>query len=90
MMVVARFLGKRPAALNMVVISLCTLGAGILLDRFYLKVEVSATATMGTAKELLSGDLKVFLWFYCFFLCYTKFSSGKRDAVIQIATKIKG
>ncbi|MCO5382091.1 MAG: hypothetical protein NHB15_08375 [Methanosarcina barkeri] len=55
MMVVARFLGKRPAALNMVVISLCTLGAGTLLDRFHLKIGVSTTATMGTAKELLSG-----------------------------------
>lgn len=57
---VARFLGKRSAALYIGVISLCALGAGILLDWFYLKLGVSATATVGTAKELLPEDLKVF------------------------------
>ncbi len=57
---VARFLGKRSAALYLGVISLCALGAGILLDWFYLKLGVSATATVGTAKELLPEDLKVF------------------------------
>ena len=56
---VARFLGKRSAALYVGVISLCALGAGVLLDWLYLKLGISATATLGTAKELLPEDLKV-------------------------------
>lgn len=56
---VARFLGKRSAALYVGVISLCALGAGVLLDWLYLKLGISATATLGTAKELLPEDLKI-------------------------------
>ncbi|MGB9939921.1 SO_0444 family Cu/Zn efflux transporter [Methanosarcina sp.] len=56
---VARFLGKRSAALYLGVISLCALGAGLLLDWFYLKLGISAIATVGTAKELLPEDLKL-------------------------------
>lgn len=55
---VARFLGKRSAALYLGVISLCALGAGFLLDWFYLKLGINAVATVGTAKELLPEDLK--------------------------------
>jgi uncharacterized protein len=56
---VARFLGKRSAALYLGVISLCALGAGFLLDWLYLKLGISAVATVGTAKELLPEDLKL-------------------------------
>ena len=56
---VARFLGKRSAALYVGVISLCALGSGILLDWIYLKLGISVSATLGTAKELLPEDLKV-------------------------------
>lgn len=56
---VARFLGKRSAALYLGVISLCALGAGFMLDWFYLKLGISAVATVGTAKELLPEDLKL-------------------------------
>jgi len=56
---VARFLGKRSAVLYVGVISLCALGAGVLLDWLYLKLGISATATLGTAKEFLPEDLKV-------------------------------
>ncbi|RXA18228.1 permease [Methanosarcina sp. MSH10X1] len=56
---VARFLGKRSAALYLGVISLCALGAGFLLDWFYLKLGINAVATVGTAKELLPEDLKL-------------------------------
>jgi uncharacterized membrane protein YraQ (UPF0718 family) len=56
---VARFLGKRSAALCVGVISLCALGSGILLDWIYLKLGVSVSATLGTAIELLLEDLKV-------------------------------
>jgi hypothetical protein len=56
---VARFLGKRSAALYLGMISLCALGAGFLLDWFYLKLGISAIATVGTAKELLPEDLKL-------------------------------
>ncbi len=56
---VARFLGKRSAALYLGMISLCSLGAGFLLDWFYLKLGISAVATVGTAKELLPEDLKL-------------------------------
>jgi hypothetical protein len=56
---VARFLGKRYAALHVGMNSLCALGAGILLDRIYLRMGISTSATLGTAKELLPEDLKV-------------------------------
>lgn len=56
---VARFLGKRSAALYLGVISLCALGAGFVLDWFYLKLGISAAATVGTAKELLPEDMKL-------------------------------
>jgi len=56
---VARFLGKRSAALYLGVISLCALGAGILLDWLYLKLGVSATATLGSAGELLPEGIKI-------------------------------
>ena len=56
---VARFLGKRSAALYLGVISLCALGAGILLDWLYLKLGVSATATLGSAGELLPESIKI-------------------------------
>lgn len=56
---VARFLGKRSAALYLGIISLCALGAGLILDWFYLKLGISAVATVGTAKELLPEDLKL-------------------------------
>jgi uncharacterized membrane protein YraQ (UPF0718 family) len=56
---VARFLGKRSAALYIGVISLCALGAGILLDWLYLKLGINATATLGSAEELLPESIKV-------------------------------
>ncbi len=56
---VVRFLGKRSAALYLGVISLCALGAGILLDWLYLKLGVSATATLGNAGELLPEGIKI-------------------------------
>lgn len=55
---VARFLGKRSAALYVGVISLCALGAGILLDWLYFKLGISATATLGSAEELLPDSIK--------------------------------
>lgn len=61
---VARFLGKRSAALYLGVISLCALGAGFLLDWFYLKLGINAVATVGTAKELLPEDLKLGFAFF--------------------------
>lgn len=61
---VARFLGKRSAALYLGVISLCALGAGFLLDWFYLKFGINAVATVGTAKELLPEDLKLGFAFF--------------------------
>jgi hypothetical protein len=56
---VARFLGKRSAALYLGVISLCALGAGLLLDWLYIQLGINATATLGTAKELLPEDLRI-------------------------------
>jgi len=56
---VARFLGKRSAALYLGVISLCALGAGILLDFLYLKLGISATATLGSAGEMLPESVKL-------------------------------
>lgn len=56
---VARFLGKRSAALYVGVISLCAIGAGILLDWLYFKMGISATATLGSAEELLPESIKL-------------------------------
>ena len=56
---VVRFLGKRSAALYLGVISLCALGAGILLDWLYLTLGISATATLGSAGELLPEGIKI-------------------------------
>ncbi|AKB34257.1 Transporter [Methanosarcina siciliae HI350] len=56
---VVRFLGKRSAALYLGVISLCALGAGILLDWLYLNLGVSATSTLGSAGELLPEGIKI-------------------------------
>lgn len=55
---VARFLGKRSAALYVGVISICALGAGILLDWLYLTLGISATSTLGSAEELLPESIK--------------------------------
>lgn len=74
---VARFLGKRSAALYLGVISLCALGAGFLLDWFYLKLGISAVATMGTAKELLPEDLK--LGFAVFLLPLLLYGTFRRE-----------
>ena len=56
---VARYLGKRSAALYVGVISLCALGAGILLNWLYLKLGMSATATIRSAEELLPESIKM-------------------------------
>lgn len=56
---VVRFLGKRSAALYLGVISLCALGAGVLLDWLYLTLGVSATATLGSAGEILPEGIKI-------------------------------
>ncbi len=48
---VARFPGKRSAVLYAGVIYLCALGAGFLLDWVYLKLGISATASIRTAKK---------------------------------------
>jgi uncharacterized membrane protein YraQ (UPF0718 family) len=75
---VARFLGKRSAALYLGMISLCALGAGFLLDWFYLKFGISAVATVGTAKELLPEDLKLgFAVFLFLLMLYGMFRSEK-------------
>lgn len=56
---VARFLGKRSAVLYVGVISLCAIGAGILLDWLYFKLGISVTATLGSAEELLPESIKL-------------------------------
>ena len=55
---VTRFLGKRSAILYLGVISFCALGAGIILDWLYLKLGISATATLGRAGEILPEGVK--------------------------------
>ena len=75
---VARFLGKRSAALYLGVISLCALGAGFVLDWFYLKLGISAAATVGTAKELLPEDMKLgFAFLLLPLMLYGAFRSEK-------------
>lgn len=75
---VAHFLGKRSAALYLGMISFCALGAGLLLDWFYLKLGINAVATLGTAKELLPEDLKLgFAVFLLPLMLYGIFRSEK-------------
>ncbi len=75
---VARFLGKRSATLYLATISICAIGAGFLLDWLYLKLGISAVATVGTAKELLPEDLKLGLALVLLpFMLYGIFRSEK-------------
>lgn len=55
---VARFLGKRSAVLYLAVISLCALGSGLFLDYIYLKMGISASATIGSAAQVLPESVK--------------------------------
>lgn len=57
---VTRFPGRSSATLYKGMIYLSPL-AGILLDWIYLRMGISASATLGTAKELFPEDLKVIL-----------------------------
>ncbi|MCC4768855.1 SO_0444 family Cu/Zn efflux transporter [Methanosarcina sp. DH2] len=76
---VARFLGKRSAALYLGVISICALGAGILLDWLYLKLGISATATLGSAGELLPESIKIgFAVFLLPLMLYGIFRRGQK------------
>jgi uncharacterized membrane protein YraQ (UPF0718 family) len=76
---VARFLGKRTAVLYLGVISLCALGAGFLLDWLYIQLGVNATATLGTAKELLPEELKIgFAFLLLPLMLYGVFGRDKR------------
>jgi uncharacterized protein len=76
---VARFLGKRSAALYVGVISICALGAGILLDWLYLKLGISATVTLGSAGELLPESIKVgFAAFLLPLMLYGIFRRGQK------------
>ena len=76
---VARFLGKRSAALYLGVISICALGSGILLDWLYLKLGISATATLGSAGELLPESIKIgFAVFLLPLMLYGIFRRGQK------------
>lgn len=59
-------------------IPLCVLSAGFLLDWFYLKLGISAAATVGTAKELLPEDMKLgFAFLLLPLMLYGAFRSEK-------------
>ncbi|MHC1756524.1 MAG: SO_0444 family Cu/Zn efflux transporter [Methanosarcina sp.] len=81
---VARFLGKRSAALYLGVISICALGAGILLDWLYLKLGISATATLGSAGELLPESIKIgFAAFLLPLMLYGIFRRGQECSCME-------
>ena len=76
---VARFLGKRSAALYLGVISLCALGAGILLDWFYLKLGDQRNCNRGNCKRIASRRPEgIFCGFTASLDVIRNFPQGKR------------
>jgi hypothetical protein len=89
MMMVARFLGKRSAVLYMGMISLCVIGAGILLDWIYMKMGVSARQPWNckrTASRRLEGK-------FCGFTTPSddirNFPQGKRVQLPRVSLNFK-
>ncbi len=56
---VAKFLGKRSAALYLATIAVCSLGFGLLLDLIYFRIGVEASSVVGSASEILPEPVKV-------------------------------
>ena len=55
---VAKFLGKRSAALYLASIGIFSIAFGLLLDFIYLKMGIEATSIVGHASEVLPDDVK--------------------------------
>ena len=55
---VAKFLGKRSAALYLASIGIFSIAFGLLLDFIYLRMGIEATSIVGHASEILPDDVK--------------------------------
>ncbi|HJH32830.1 MAG TPA: permease [Methanosarcinaceae archaeon] len=56
--IVAKFLGKRSAALYLISIGAFSIAFGLLLDLIYLKMGIEATSIVGHAHDILPGYVK--------------------------------
>ena len=55
---VAKFLGKRSAAIYLASISIFSIAFGLLLDFIYVKMGIEATSIVGHTSEILPDDVK--------------------------------
>lgn len=56
---VAKFLGKRSAAIYLASIGIFSIAFGLLLDFIYVKMGIEATSIVGHASEILPDDVKM-------------------------------
>lgn len=56
---VARFLGKRSAALYLALIAICSVALGLALDFLYLEMGIETTAIAGCVSEVLPHEVKL-------------------------------
>ena len=56
---VAKFLGKRSAALYLAMIAICSVALGLALDFLYLGMGIETTAIAGCVSEVLPQDVKL-------------------------------
>lgn len=55
---VTKFLGKRTAVIYLTVISLCSIGFGLILDLIYFRMGVEVTSIVGSTSETLPQGVK--------------------------------
>ncbi|WMW23992.1 SO_0444 family Cu/Zn efflux transporter [Methanolobus sediminis] len=55
---VTKFLGKRSAALYLIMIAVCSLAFGLLLDVIYFRLGIKASSIVGSASEVLDPWIK--------------------------------
>ncbi|ADI74694.1 permease [Methanohalobium evestigatum Z-7303] len=57
---VTRYLGKFTAIIYLMIIAICSLGFGLILDMIYFKLGIEAMAEVGKASEILPAEVKTF------------------------------
>ncbi|MFP4654236.1 MAG: SO_0444 family Cu/Zn efflux transporter [Methanohalobium sp.] len=57
---VTRYLGKITASIYLLIIGICSLGFGLILDLIYFKLGIEAIAVVGKTSEILPAEVKIF------------------------------
>lgn len=55
---VTRYLGKFTATIYLIIIGICSLGFGLLLDLIYFRLGIESIAVVGKASEILPAEVK--------------------------------